>query len=261
MNILENIIAYKKQEVANRRNTTGIDALQQSPMFGRACFSLCESLAAPGSTGIIAEFKRQSPSKGVINNLSTVQEVTAAYAKAAAGLSVLTDTPSFGGTTADLRAAREQNIPILRKDFMIDEYQVYEAKAMGADVILLIAAVLSPQAVHTLGQLAKQLGMEVLLEIHDDTELEHITDAVDLVGVNNRNLKTFEVSIQTSIGLFSKIPASKPAISESGIAHVDTILALRSVGFRGFLIGENFMKQNDPAIAFADFVNQLKARS
>jgi indole-3-glycerol phosphate synthase len=143
---------------------------------------------------------------------------------------------------------------------MIDPYQVYEAKAMGADLILLIAACLSKEEVRSLATLAKSLGMEVLLEIHDDSELAHICEEVDLVGVNNRNLKTFEVSIQTSLNLINKIPSNKLAIAESGISDVNTIVTLRNAGFKGFLIGENFMKEADPSIAFADFVNQLKAK-
>jgi indole-3-glycerol phosphate synthase len=189
-----------------------------------------------------------------------VEEVTAAYATAASGISVLTDTDFFGGSVGDLQRARIQQVPILRKDFMIDAYQVYEAKAMGADVILLIAACLTPAAVNQLGACAKGLGLEVLLEIHDETELDHISDMVDMVGVNNRNLKTFEVDINTSLQLIKQIPAGKPAIAESGISNVDTIVTLREAGFSGFLIGENFMKEPHPSIAFADFVNQLKAR-
>jgi indole-3-glycerol phosphate synthase len=159
----------------------------------------------------------------------------------------------------DLLAATINEVPLLRKDFMIDEYQLIEAKAFGAEVILLIAACLTPSEVKTMAGTAKGLGMEVLLEIHNDEELDHICDQVDLVGVNNRNLKTFEVSIDTSLDLINKIPKEKPAIAESGISDVDTIVTLRQAGFKGFLIGENFMKQASPSIAFADFVNQLKA--
>lgn len=259
MNILERIIAQKKLEVAERKLATNISALEKQLHFSRDTFSLKSFLNDADRTGIIAEFKRKSPSKGIINDTADVASVTGAYAKHASGVSVLTDTDFFGGKTADLLAARIHSIPILRKDFMIDPYQILEAKAMGADVILLIAACLTPSDVKTLGSLAKSLQLEVLLEIHDDTELGHICDEVDLVGVNNRNLKTFEVSIETSLALFDKIPSSKPAIAESGISDVNTIVTLRNAGFKGFLIGENFMKQADPSIAFADFVNQLKA--
>jgi indole-3-glycerol phosphate synthase len=260
MNILDQIVAQKELEVAKRKQISSIDALKAAPLFNRSCFSATAFLKDPERTGIIAEFKRKSPSKGVINGTADVVQVTGAYAKHASAVSVLTDQDFFGGEPADLIAARVHAIPILRKDFMIDAYQVYEAKAMGADLILLIAACLSKESVHLLAILAKSLGLEVLLEIHDDSELGHICDEVDLVGVNNRNLKTFEVSIQTSLNLINKIPSNKLAIAESGISDVNTIVTLRNAGFKGFLIGENFMKEADPSIAFADFVNQLKAK-
>lgn len=260
MNILERIVTQKKLEVAQRKQEQSIADLEKQPFFSRNTYSLKQFLNDPNRTGIIAEFKRKSPSKGVINSQADVVTVTGAYAKHASGISVLTDTEFFGGKPADLMAARVHAIPILRKDFMIDPYQVYEAKAMGADVILLIAACLTTDEVKTMAALAKSMQLEVLLEIHDDTELGHICDEVDMVGVNNRNLKTFEVSIATSLGLIDKIPANKPAVAESGISDVNTIVTLRNAGFKGFLIGENFMKEADPSIAFADFVNQLKAK-
>lgn len=260
MNILDTIVAQKRKEVEQRRLATPISVLEQQPHFIRSVYSLVSFLADTTRTGIIAEYKRKSPSKGIINATATVEEVTKAYAEHASGISVLTDTDFFGGSTADLEKARFNKVPILRKDFMIDEYQVYEAKAMGADVILLIAACLSPEQVNELGASAKGLGMEVLLEIHNEEELVHISDMVDMVGVNNRNLKTFEVDIQTSLHLISHIPAGKPAIAESGISNVDTIVTLRNAGFSGFLIGENFMKEPKPSVAFADFVHQLKAK-
>ena len=260
MNILDTIVAQKRKEVEQRKLATPLSVLEQQPHFIRPVYSLTGFLADTNRTGIIAEYKRKSPSKGIINATATVEEVTKAYAQHAAGISVLTDTDFFGGSTADLEKARFNNVPILRKDFMIDEYQVYEAKAMGADVILLIAACLTPQQVNELGACAKGLGMEVLLEIHNGEELEHISDMVDMVGVNNRNLKTFEVDIQTSLQLIEHIPPGKPAIAESGISNVDTIVTLRNAGFSGFLIGENFMKEPNPSIAFTDFVHQLKAK-
>lgn len=259
MNILDKIVARKKEELIQRKALLSLVALQTMPHFQRTCFSTKAFLADPNRTGIIAEFKRQSPSKGVINGMADVVEVTGAYAQWASAVSVLTDTDFFGGKTEDLMAARVHDIPLLRKDFMIDPYQVYEAKAMGADLILLIAACLDVHQVKELASLAHELGLEVLLEIHDASELGHICKEVDLVGVNNRNLKTFEVSIQTSLDLIGQIPADKPAIAESGISNVDTIVTLRAAGFKGFLIGENFMKEANPSIAFADFVNQLKA--
>jgi len=261
MNILETIVAAKRNEVAARKQHTSIAKLKQQERFNREVFSLKESLLNVDRTGIIAEFKRKSPSKGIINADADVVKVTTAYASnGAAGLSVLTDTEFFGGTTDDLQQARINNIPILRKDFMIDAYQFYEAKAMGADVVLLIAACLTVNEVKQFAELSKQLGLEVLLEIHNEEELAHICDDVDMVGVNNRNLKTFEVDINTSLQLLQKIPKNKLVIAESGITNIDTIVTLKEAGFKGFLIGENFMKQPQPSIAFADFVNQLKAK-
>ena len=260
MNILETIVARKKTEVAARKAVVSVDALQRETLFARNTILLHPFLADENRTGIIAEFKRKSPSKGIINATADVIEVTNAYAQHGAScLSVLTDDYFFGGTPDDLIRARVNNIPILRKDFMIDTYQFYEAKALGADVVLLIAACLSVQQVQSFAVLAKSLGLQVLLEIHNHEELEHICDEVDFVGVNNRNLKTFEVNIQTSLELIHKIPTDKPAVAESGISSVDTIVTLRRAGFKGFLIGENFMKQAQPSIAFADFVQQLKA--
>ncbi|MES2005289.1 MAG: indole-3-glycerol phosphate synthase TrpC [Bacteroidota bacterium] len=261
MNILDTIIARKRIEVAERKKQTSISELERGKFFANETLSLKSFLLDPARTGIIAEYKRKSPSKGVINDRSTVEEVTTAYAKhGASGISVLTDTDFFGGSLDDLLAATINEVPILRKDFMIDEYQLVEAKAFGAEVILLIAACLTPAEVKAMAVTAKGLGLEVLLEIHNDDELGHICEAVDLVGVNNRNLKTFEVSIDASLGLINKIPKEKPAVAESGISDVDTIVTLREAGFKGFLIGENFMKQASPSIAFADFVNQLKAK-
>ncbi len=259
--ILAEIVAYKRSEVRSKRFEVSIDQLQHSEFFARKCLSLKHSLLDANKTGIIAEFKRKSPSKGVINDQVTVETITAAYTQhGASGISVLTDEKYFGGINEDLEKSRQNNIPILRKDFIVDEYQLIEAKSIGADVILLIAACLSPIEVRTLASKAKVLGLEVLLEVHNELELEHICDEVDLVGVNNRNLKIFEVNIQTSLDLINKIPKNKIAISESGISDVETILTLKAAGFKGFLIGENFMKQPDPTIAFADFVNDLKAR-
>lgn len=261
MNILDTIVAQKKKEVAERKQQVSVAELEKGRFFANETLSLKSFLLDPDRTGIIAEFKRKSPSKGIINDRVTVEEVTRAYAQhGASGISVLTDHEFFGGSLDDLLAATINEVPLLRKDFMIDEYQLVEAKAYGAEVILLIAACLTPAEVTTMAGVAKGLGLEVLLEIHNEEELGHICDAVDLVGVNNRNLKTFTVSIDTSLALINKIPKEKPAVAESGISDVDTIVTLRQAGFTGFLIGENFMKQASPSIAFADFVNQLKAK-
>jgi len=261
MDILEKIVAHKKKEVAESKLRVPVAALEKKLSGAGPGYSLRKFLLDPNRTGIIAEFKRKSPSKGWINKEAQVKEVTASYTKYASGISVLTDRDFFGGSLGDLETARVNQVPLLRKDFMIDEYQLLEAKVHGADVILLIAACLSPDEVRKLSKKAKVLGLEVLLEIHNSTELGHICDEVDLVGVNNRNLKTFTVDISTSTGLIKSIPPDKPAITESGISDVQTIVSLKQAGFKGFLIGENFMKHADPAIAFADFVKQLKATS
>lgn len=262
MNILDTIIEYKIGEVADAKKKRPIDALKTSEFYTRNTFSLKQFLLDESKTGIIAEFKRRSPSKGVINNVADVLTVTKAYTEHGAScLSILTDEHFFGGTPEDVQKARINPIPILRKDFVIDEYQLVEAKAMGADVILLIAACLSPGRVKELATYAKQLDLEVLLEIHSETELHHICDETELVGVNNRDLKTFAVDINRSIELSKKIPTNKIKIAESGIHDIETICTFKRAGFRGFLIGENFMKQPDPTIAFAGFVQQLKAKA
>ena len=260
MDILEKIVAHKRLEVEIRKKHTGVPELQKSNSFARNTFSLKEFLKDDQRTGIIAEYKRKSPSKGVINDWSQVQEVTKAYAMSASGISVLTDEAFFGGYSEDLQNARFNQVPLLRKDFMIDEYQIIEAKSIGADVILLIAACLTVSEVRQFAATAKRLGLEVLLEIHNEEELEHICEDVDCVGVNNRNLKTFSVDIETSFNLINKIPTDKLAITESGISDVATIVTLHQAGFMGFLIGENFMKEYEPAIAFADFVRKLKTK-
>ena len=262
MNILDEIVAHKKEEVKLHQTKASVEELKAYPAFGRKTLSLKQFLLDDSKTGIIAEFKRKSPSKGIINGSADVIKVTSAYSlHGASGLSVLTDENFFGGRMEDLIQARVNAVPILRKDFMIDEYQFYEAKAIGADVILLIAACLTPQLVKQFAVLAKQLELEVLLEIHNEEELGHICDEVDFVGVNNRNLKTFEVDINTSLRLFPQISGDKLAIAESGISNVDTIVTLKNAGFKGFLIGENFMKENDPAAAFEKFSYQLKQKT
>ena len=262
MNILDTIIEYKRSEVRKRKSETSVSELRKSEFFRRKALSMKQALLDENKTGIIAEFKRRSPSKGVINDYADIVKVTSAYAKnGASGLSVLTDSTFFGGCAQDLKKARPNEVPILRKDFIIDEYHVTETKAMGADVILLIAACLTPAEVKNLACLARSLHLEVLLEIHDDSELEHICDEIDLVGVNNRDLKTFEVDIERSIALAKKIPADKIKIAESGISTIENVVQFRENGFSGFLIGEYFMKETDPAIAFAEFVKQLKAKA
>jgi indole-3-glycerol phosphate synthase len=260
MNILDKIIESKRRSLQERKDRCGSKILKRSPSFERACESLTKRLNEQGTTGIIAEFKRRSPSKGIINNRAAIVDVVSGYEKyGAAGISVLTDEFFFGGNNSDLVKARETvTVPLLRKDFMIDEYQVIEAKSIGADVILLIAACLSPKEVKQLAGAAKNLGLEVLLELHDEKELDHICDEIDLVGINNRNLKTFEVDIERSLKMAEKIPMGKIKIAESGISSVKNIHLFKENGFKGFLIGENFMKEADPGKAFKDFVLGLK---
>jgi indole-3-glycerol phosphate synthase len=261
MNMLEQIIEYKREEVAARKASTPVKVLEHALNFSRETLSLAAALADPGKTGIIAEFKRRSPSKGVINDRVRVADVTLAYARGgAACLSVLTDGPSFGGSAEDLQEARINEIPVLRKDFMIDEYQVLEARSIGADVILLIAAVLTPAEVRKLAMLARSLGMESLLEIHGEDELDHICDETALIGINNRDLKTFSVDVERSIRLSRQIGPGKLLIAESGINGVETILRMKEEGFKGFLIGERFMKENDPGMAFRRFAQELQEK-
>jgi indole-3-glycerol phosphate synthase len=261
MNILDKIIAHKRTEVLAAKEKISVEVLQQSAFYKRQTFSLKQFLLDETKTGIIAEFKRKSPSKGIINDTADVVVVTKAYtANGASCLSVLTDEVFFGGSSADLQKARINDIPVLRKDFIIDEYQISEARSIGADVILLIAACLTPERVKELALFAKSLQLEVLLEIHTEGELQHICAETEIVGINNRDLKTFTVDINRSIELSKKIPADKIKIAESGINNIETICTFKKAGFKGFLIGENFMKEPDPTIAFAAFVNKLKQK-
>jgi indole-3-glycerol phosphate synthase len=263
MDILEKIVAAKRKEIAKYKPLSSMERFRKEGFFWEiANRSLKQSLLAEDSTGIIAEFKRKSPSKGWFKTkeLEVEPVVTFYNSKGAAGISVLTDEEFFGGDLDDLIQTKViSDIPVLRKDFIIDEWQIAEAKAFGADVILLIAACLSPAEVKQLAVFTKTIGLEVLLEIHNEEELEHICDEVDMVGVNNRNLKTFEVDINTSLQLIHKIPKDKPAVAESGISNVETIVSLRKAGFKGFLIGETFMKEPDPGNAFSKFVTELKS--
>ncbi len=261
MNILDKIIETKKVEVANQKKVVSEAQLEKYPAFSRKCNSLKQNLLKEGASGIIAEFKQKSPSKGEINFGVKVEDVTKGYVQAGAScLSVLTDYEYFGGNLANLAKARETNpdIPILRKDFMIDQYQIIEAKAYGADVILLIAACLSPEKAEELAKKAKELGLDVLMEIHNAEELAVVNDFVDVVGVNNRNLKTFEVSVETSVELSKQIPDKFVKISESGLAGADEIKYLQQNGFKGFLIGETFMKTDNPGEACKKLIAELR---
>ncbi len=258
-NILAKIVASKFGEVAERKKQITIAQLEAMPLFAKHCFSLKTNLLDDSKTGIIAEFKRQSPSKGIINGVADVADVTKAYTQfGAAGISVLTDGPYFGGSLADLSIAIQNPIPVLRKEFIIDEFQIIEAKAFGASVILLIASCLTPAETEKLAGTAKALGMEVLLELHDEIELNHVCEQVDFVGINNRSLKSFEVNIDHSLKLKDLLPKGKLSIAESGIYDLKTFQLLKKEGFNGFLMGEFFMKQANPAKAFEDFSKQIK---
>lgn len=260
MNILDKIIATKKVEVATQKKVVSISELEKYPLYNRKCNSLKENLLKENASGIIAEFKQKSPSKGEINYRVKVEEVTLGYLNAgASGLSVLTDYEYFGGTLANLTKARETNptIPILRKDFMIDTYQIVETKAYGADVILLIAACLEKEQAIILAKKAKNLGMDVLMEIHNQKELEIVNEFVDIVGVNNRNLKTFDVDVETSVNLSKLIPDQFVKISESGLKGAKEINYLKENGFKGFLIGETFMKTENPGESCKKLISEL----
>jgi len=259
MTILDTIISAKRIEVEERKQRISMRDLEQSTYFQKPILSLKQFINNPERTGIIAEFKRKSPSKGIINDHSSVDDVTLAYTDGgASALSVLTDENFFGGSTADLLKARINAIPILRKDFIVDEYQILEARAMGADAILLIAACLTIEEVKQLASIAKSLSLEILLELHDESELAHINEYTEIIGINNRNLKTFEVDMDKSIKMAEKIGKDRVRVAESGISTAEDIISFRSNGFDGFLIGERFMKEEDPGKAFRSFVASLK---
>ncbi|SEM05744.1 indole-3-glycerol phosphate synthase [bacterium A37T11] len=264
MNILDQIIERKKAEVLLAKNSVSLDTLQHMPLFGRICLKMLNFVTSPYRNGIIAEFKRASPSKGMINQDAAVDVVVKGYELAgASAVSVLTDSDFFHGSLDDLLLARQSLlIPLLRKDFIIDTYQIAEAKAHGADIILLIAAVLSPAEINQLASYAKALGLNVLLEVHNREELDRsLSEYVDAVGVNNRDLTDFSVSIDHSLELVDLIPASFIKVSESGISDPATINQLKKAGFDAFLIGENFMKTNDPVRAIQSFTSQLNGES
>jgi indole-3-glycerol phosphate synthase len=260
MTILDEIIAYKRVFVAEQKAIKQVREFENEANFGLPVISLKQSLLNTAKSGIIAEFKRKSPSKGIINSAVTVEQVTMGYSAAgASALSVLTDENYFGGTNADVLAARKVNTcPILRKEFIVDEYQIVEAKSLGADAILLIAACLSKQEINQLARFAKSFGLEVLLELHGEDEFDKISPEVELVGINNRNLKTFVVDIEQSKKFASKIPDSFIKVAESGIDSVDVIKDFKNHGFKGFLMGEHFMKTADPGKACTEFINRLK---
>ena len=258
MNILDKIIEHKMQEVAAAKKKIPLTELKDGAFFNSKTISLKESVKS--GSGIIAEFKRQSPSKGIINDQANVLEVTKSYEKyGASGISILTDVEFFGGKLEDiLKVRKEISIPILRKDFMIDEYQFYEAKANGTDVILLIASCLSPSQVQEFTHLSHDLGLEVLLEIHTEDELKHLSKDIDMVGINNRNLKDFKVDLEHSVNLKNLLPKETLSVAESGIYSIKDFRFLKEKGFDGFLMGEYFMRNENPGIAFEEFINTIK---
>lgn len=260
--ILDKIIIQKRLEVEIQKREMPIATmlriladshpLPKSKVFSKAI--------ANSSTGIIAEFKRKSPSRDWIHQDAKIEDIIPYYSlKGASAISVLTDEKFFGGKLDDLRSARNlTDTPLLRKDFIVDEYQIYQAVFYGANAILLIAASLTQDETKSFAKTAKDLGLDVLLEIHNEHELDYIGDNIDVVGINNRNLKTFVTDIQVSYDLGNKIPDTYIKISESGISDPQTVKDLRQVGFRGFLMGENFMKTKDPAKALGEFIKELE---
>lgn len=260
MNILDKIVLEKRNEVNERKQLYPTALLEKSLFFENKNVSMKDYILRDNKYGIIAEFKRKSPSKGMINEYADVEKVSIGYMQAgASALSVLTDEKFFGGNSKDLTTARKFNFcPILRKDFIIDEYQIIEAKSIGADVILLIASILTTEETEELAKFAKSLGLEVLLELHDNEEIKHINQHIDLVGINNRNLKDFSVNINKSIEMAKAIPDEFIKVAESGISNIGTIQKFRENGFKGFLMGERFMQATRPELACKNFIAELK---
>jgi indole-3-glycerol phosphate synthase len=261
MNILDEIIAHKRVEVEANLLKHPIRELERSPLFERKTISLKKAVQDKSKYGIIAEIKRKSPSKGIINPNVSVEDISQGYVSAGvSAISVLTDVNYFGGSNGDLKKVRSlNNCPILRKDFIVDEYQLFEAKAIGADAILLIAAALPAKKLQMLSDFALSLGLEVLLEVHNAKEIEDTRDVTcDLIGVNNRDLQTFKVSVDISKKLMEKLPKNVAAVSESGIEAPEVIHELRALGYSGFLIGQYFMQEPVPELACLNFIQRLR---
>jgi indole-3-glycerol phosphate synthase len=263
MNTLEKIVAKRRETVQNLQEKTTFKGLEASPFFATPVVSLAKYLRRPDKTGIIAEYKRQSPSKGPLNLYASVEKVTIGYMQGgASALSILTEPAFFMGKNQDLTEARQLNFcPILRKDFILSEWQVVETKSIGGDVVLLISSILRPEETRNLARLAREIGLEVLLEVHDAEELDaHFNEFVDFVGVNNRNLKTFETRVDTSLELASRIPDSVLKISESGLDNVEQLSQLFEAGYQGFLMGEKFMRHSHPEIQAQAFMKEWMAK-
>lgn len=264
MSLLDSILSDKRKETELRRGQAAVPVLEKQDHFNRECISLVGSLCSPEATGIIGEFKRRSPSRGALAEDADILEVAKGYQMAgASAISVLTDRKYFGGSTDDLRVVRDVvDIPVLRKDFLVEEYQVVEAKSAGADAILLIARLVTPLELLRLAQLSHRLGMEVLTEVHSEEELHPALDAgADLIGINNRDLETLTVDIRLCERLGPLVPYGTPCVAESGLNSANTIRRLRDFGFQGFLIGEYFMRDPDPAERCRELINQLRHES
>lgn len=258
MDILQRIIKDIKEELPYRKRATSEAELRERTLYQKPRHSLSASLASQ-TTGILAEHKRRSPSKKEIQYGLNITEVARAYQQSgAAGMSVLTNQKYFGGSLEDLTLARMAcDLPLLRKEFVVDPYQIAEARAYGADAILLIAAALPLTLLEDLAGIATEQGLEVLLEVHDAQELAQCAHIpVAMVGVNNRNLKTFEVSLETSKQLSEVMPKDVVTLSESGISGASEILELKQFGFKGFLIGEHFMRGGNPGESLSELLNQ-----
>ena len=258
--ILDKIVEYKKLEVVRSKSKTSVSNLEKSEFFNRQCNSYVARLKDKNNSGVIAEFKRKSPSRSNINLDADLNEVTSGYVSGGAdAISILTDNHFFGGSDDFLKQVRTNlpSTPLLRKEFIIDEYQIIEAKALGADIILLICEILTKEEVLQFSTLVRSLGMEVLLEMHSADQIPKYCDQVSMVGVNNRDLKTFEVDYDRSKNLFDELPADVPKVAESGLSETDTCVMLYEHGFRGFLIGEQFMKQEEPGVACTSFIEEF----
>lgn len=260
MSILENIVRAKKKEIKSLKERVSVSSLEKFPLYDMERPSFAERLSEPGPS-IIAEFKRKSPSKGQFIEDADLAGIVSGYEKAgASAVSILTDS-HFDGRKEDISTiAGKISIPILRKDFIVDEIQIVEARAIGASAILLIAAILSKEEIKNLKRIANELKLDVLLEIHDWQELSRIPDDLELIGINNRDLRSFEVDIERSVKMAEELPAHMVKVSESGLSSADTVFDLYEKGFQAFLMGENFMKMKDPAKAAQQFILEVSQK-
>ena len=258
MTVLQDIIQHKREEIESKRRHVSIQNLTQSNLFKRPVKSLQKSIK--NGNGIISEFKRKSPSAGLISKGKTLEDTVHFYNKhKVSAISILTDQHYFGGQVEDLSIARSIfSGPILRKDFIIDEYQLFEAKSYGADAILLIAEALDEYHAKYLTTIAKSIGLEVLMEFHSEEELHKLNENVDVIGVNNRNLKTLKTDIQHSFDIIKKLPYHQVKISESGLEHPDQIQDLVQIGYDGFLIGESILKSPESLPSLIEISKQSK---